>query len=175
MLKKNNIEHVFVGALAAMAYGRPRATLDADIVLLVDFDKAEQVLAAIEEAGRDISRREYVLKKLQEGRPAKIIWDDIFSFDLRLASYGIDVEAIRRARTISLGDEVVRIAPPEEIIVYKLARFQGHDREDIRGILRTQKALDWERMEDLAEDLADQAEIPEIQDRLEQIKTWRRL
>ena len=175
LMQATESEYVVIGGVAASAVGEPRATKDVDVVVLVAPEKAENLLEAIEHKGLKISRRPEVLRKLKEGKPAKILWDKKFSFDLRLASYGIDAKALSRSILIAilkLG-VTLRIVSPEDLIVYKLARFEDIDKRDIRGVVRTTEMLDWPYIVEETNTLAGEIGKPELLVRLAEILTWR--
>lgn len=168
-----DIPHVYIGALASNIHGRPRETKDADLVVFLDAVNVDGLVQAIEDAGVPLQerRRSAIVRQLEEGLPAKIMWDDKYSFDLRLGSLSLDYESLENA-VLAENKEGRRylIPPPEEVIVYKLARFSGKDREDIKGILDKQESLDWDRIEILVESLAREIGNSEIFEHLDSIK-----
>jgi len=173
-VKANAIPHFYMGSIASSIHGRARSTEDADLVLLSAPADVGAILDGIEAAGLSLGDRKGIVRqKLESGLPAKIAWDEIYSFDLRLASYSIDDEALNRAVIQKdLSGRELRVAPPEEIIVYKLARFIRRDKGDIKGILRAQESLDWPRIERLAQQLTTERNDPKILANLKIIKGW---
>jgi len=94
------------------------------------------------------------LKKLL---PVKIPFKHNFSVDLRLASYSIDKGAIKRAIPVKIFGKNARIATPEDIIVYKIARFEDIDKADIKSIIqRFGKNLDIYYIRNSAKRLAEE-------------------
>lgn len=175
LVRELHIPHAYIGAVAASVRGRIRSTEDADLIILIDAEGIGSLLDALTARGIDLgSRRPEVHAKLATGRPAKIAWDERFSFDLRLAAYAIDLETLRRAtEEPSRMGVTLRAAPAEELIVYKLARFAKRDKADIRGIIRSRGAqLHWCRIEVLATDYAKERSQPEILERLKDIRGW---
>jgi hypothetical protein len=82
---------------------------------------------------------------------------------LRQASFQLDQEAIWRAREVELFGLALRVATPEDLIVYKLARWEPIDERDVRPVLESQRgSLDWNYIEAAAHDLAQEADLPEL-------------
>ena len=173
ILTRNNIPHVFTGGVATSVYAKPRATQDIDIVTLLPPEEVDGFLTTIENAGLKIARRNSVLDKLRKAKPSKIIWDDIFSLDLRIASYKLDYSAIERAIYIHLFSQKIPIATPEDLIVYKLASFRKADQYDIEIILQNIKKPDWSYISKMSRILAEEANLPQIMKNFTEIKKWR--
>lgn len=172
VLHRGEIQYVIVGGVAVGAAGYMRGTRDVDVIVLVEPDKVDSLLSLIEAAGLTISRRASVLEKLKKGLPAKIIWDQVYSFDLRLAMYGADVNALNRRYEARVGDQTFFVATPEDLIVYKLARFAGIDQQDIRMLIRLHRNLNWPYIERTAIEFSDQAVIPQMKERLAIAERW---
>jgi len=171
VLRKSKIDYAVVGGLAVSARGQPRLTRDMDLIVSIRPKEVAAMLDAIEAAGLKIPRRNSVEGKLKAGRPAKIVWDKKFSFDLRLATYRIDTEALRRAEAVQVYGNDLVVIQSEELIVYKLVRFSPVDHADIVGIAGRQSgALDWKWIEKLAEDLADESGIAAILSNLSAVR-----
>ena len=171
LMREIGADYVVIGGVAVSAVGEPRSTKDVDLVVLLPTSKAGELVALIEEKGRPVSRRPSVLSKLRAGKPAKILWDKKYSFDIRFASFTIDGNALLRARTVNLPayGTTLKVATPEDLIVYKLARFEDIDRGDIRKLIAL-NALNWKYIAEQTRILADEAEKPEMLERLVTIK-----
>jgi len=175
ILRDAGIKHLYMGGVAASAHGEPRATKDADIVILIDPADVSKLLDTIEKEGLPIRNRARVQQKLQSGLPAKIVWDKKFSFDLRLASYAIDGYALDRAQDMDVEafGETMSIATPEDVIVYKLARFDDIDKRDIRKMIEVQDSIDWSYVEARTKELSKEASRPEMMNSLRQVRSWK--
>jgi len=176
LVREFGIDYVTVGGVAVSSQAEPRATKDIDLVVVIKPDAVDSLLAAIEAKGLTISRKAAVSKKLKEGRAAKIIWDDKYSFDLRNATYTIDSEAIRTACGVRLeryGLDL-KVASPEVLVVYKLANFDDTGRKDIRNIMRVHDDLDWEYIKKQASILDTEYPGKDILANLEEALKWRR-
>lgn len=125
-----------------MLYGEPRLTRDIDITLGVDVDEFDRVVAAMQPIGfkalaadaQEFTRRTKVLPLMDTQSGIRI--DLIFSFT------PYEQEAIRRARTIRIGDTDVSYASVEDLIVHKMVAGRPRDVEDVRGILVRNPVID---------------------------------
>ncbi len=167
--KKLKVNYVFIGGIAASILGRPRTTVDADVVFIIKEEKIEEFVRTLKLYGFKIpeSSIEKIILKLRKLLPVKIAFKHNFSVDLRLASYSIDMEAIKRAINVKIFGKNMRIATPEDMIVYKIARFEDIDKADIKGILqRFGKKLDLDYIRNLAKKLVEETGNEKIVDNL---------
>jgi len=158
-LKELKINYVIIGGIASSILGRPRTTIDADVVFIIKEEKIEEFVKILKLYGFKISEssKEKIIRRLKRLLPAKIRFKHNFSVDLRLASYSIDMEAIKRAKSVKIFGMKLSIATPEDIIVYKIARFEDLDKADIKGIInRFGKKLDLGYIRNSAKKLAEE-------------------
>lgn len=159
--------------MAAALLGRARTTKDIDLVIRVSPGRIEEILDAVEGRGLQVHRRDFIANKFSENGVAKITWfKRKYSVDLRRAIFELDKEAISDAKPHKLMGVETYIAAPEEMIVYKLARFDEIDRGDIIGILRMQDELDWKRIDRLARDFSIETGNELIRTNLITVKSW---
>jgi hypothetical protein len=152
-----------------MLLGTPRTTVDVEVVLLLPFKEAERVVKLFERHG--FHPGPDAIAKLSAGHPAKFAFSKRFSTDVRLASFSLDRAAVRRAQVIPLFGCPLRIAAPEDLIVYKLASWQAIDREDIQHILRRfEDSLDTAYLEEQIRLLSQEAGLPDLLERWISIK-----
>ncbi len=147
-----NVPHMVVGGLSSNAYGIPRATKDADIVLSVD---SKMLFAAAAELGPDFALDDQGSFEMVTGT---------MRYHLRVPSIAFEVELFmlspdphdqarfeRRQKVISkqIGTEIM-VPTPEDVIVMKLRWLKiakrGKDRDDVQNIIAVQgdDALDWD-------------------------------
>lgn len=138
------LPYMVTGGVASMLYGEPRLTLDVDVVLVLSRDAIRpladafplsqfycpppEVLAT--EAAR-AERGHFNLIEHATGARADVYLAGADS----LHAFGLG-----RARELAVGAEVIRVAPPEYVIVRKLEYFREGGSEkhvrDIRAMLR---------------------------------------
>mgnify|MGYP001565115574 CR=1 FL=1 len=174
LVQDTGLDYVTIGGIAVSAQAEPRSTKDVDLVIVLPAEQVNNLLSEIERRGLVISRKSQVREKLMQGRPAKVIWDKRFSFDLRLANYTIDMQALVRARPVELKKYGVtlKIASPEDLVVYKLALFDETDRKDIKQIIKFTPGLDWDYIRLQARILTREYEKPSILEHLTEAETW---
>ncbi len=171
-LKKFKINYVIIGGIAASILGKPRTTIDADVVIIITEEKIKDFIEALRLCGFKISKSSMgkIIHRLKRLLPVKIRFKHNFSVDLRLAGYSIDEEAIKRALSVRIFGMKMLIARPEDIIVYKIARFEDIDKADIKAIIsRFGKKLDLDYIRNSARKLAEETNDNSIIDNLKTI------
>jgi hypothetical protein len=129
-LEAAGVDYLLGGAVAAWAWGEPRATLDLDVVADIPLEAADRLSAELEE------RRMLV--------PAEVIRDTILEDRADLAINAIHLEAgfkaeifplrpgdelrrsaLARRRCVDLGPDLgqVYLHSPEDLILYKLIYY----------------------------------------------------
>ncbi len=169
ILGKN--KYVIIGGVAVQAWGRPRLTGDVDIVITIPQDKIYDIVSIFFSNGFSIPKDARV--RLQRGLAVKLKHIE-GSVDLRIASYSIDTQALKRAKSFTIYGSRIRIASKEDLIVYKLARFDNRDKSDIETVLLRQLTLDFKYIQYTAEQLAIEYHKPQIIDNLSEIMNWER-
>lgn len=145
--------YMLVGGLSSMAYGIPRATKDADLVMAVG-PKDLDLLA--EELGGEFTLDPQGTFEMVTGtlRHHLRVTDTSFEIELfLLSSDPHDQSRYERRVPVQLdhlNGVVASIPTAEDVIIMKLRWYQiaqrGKDREDIRDVLAVQgdDAFDWE-------------------------------
>ena len=134
-LKKHNIPYMIIGGQAVLLYGEPRLTRDIDITLGVNTEYVDELLKVIRELSlkpipeniKLFVQQTMVLPALEEITGIRV--DFIFSF----TTY--EIEAIKRARKITIMGQEVCFASPEDVIVHKIFAGRPRDIEDVRSII----------------------------------------
>ena len=131
-LRKARVPYMLVGALALSAWGRPRATMDIDFMLLAD-DVPQKLIAALAALGfdRDIAWERYnpFLKGIHARfRSTKVIVDILLRKDPHHDS------AFGRRRRKYHGGFYIWFPSPEDLILLKLRAGRPTDFDDVVGI-----------------------------------------
>jgi predicted nucleotidyltransferase len=144
----------FVGALARNMYAAPRATGDVDISIRLQDEAAYQRVV------KRLARLKYQLH--QEPGPAGGVLPDSAHFDgpvhldLLIAHTPFERQALENRRVFGKGNEVLAAVRPEDLVVYKLIPFRGHDQGDIADVIEkvieSGEEFDWEAVERYAKD-----------------------
>jgi hypothetical protein len=165
IFKRIKIRHVIIGGIAVLAWGKPRTTQDVDVITTSLQNELDPVLNEFSTAGFRIPKD--ARDRLQKGLPVKFR-HGAHSVDLRMASFTIDDQALQRARKI----KGYSIASKEDLIVYKLARFDYQDKADIKTVIDRQRNIDFDYVEHTAAQLALEARRPQILNNLVEMMTW---
>jgi len=142
-LDRFEIRYLVSGSVAAMLYGEPRVTHDIDFVVFLrepDLSRLPEVYPAPEFylPTRDVIAAE--IAREQKGQFNVIHPDSGLKADFYLAKRDeLDGWAFRNVHQYTFENTVVRLAPPEYVIVRKLEFFRegGSDKHlrDIRAML----------------------------------------
>lgn len=126
---------MIIGGIAVIAAGVPRDTIDIDATILgraADLDDVIRVfgrhgvIPRIPDA-QQFARDRQVLLLLHE--------DSGVTIEVSFAWLPFEEEALSRARRIDLEGLTLRVARPEDLIVYKAAAWRDRDRSDIERLL----------------------------------------
>lgn len=141
-LDKHSIPYMIIGGQAVLLYGEPRLTRDIDVTLGVNIDHINELLAITSELSlkpipKDIEsfvKKTMVLPALEEATGIRV--DFIFSFT------PYETGAIKRAKKITIMNNIVNFASPEDVIIHKIFAGRPRDLEDIRIILIKNPEID---------------------------------
>jgi len=132
------------GGLAAIIYGEPRLTNDVDIVLRLESDDAERLIAAFPSASYYVPPVETIRE--EAARPVHGHFNILdLETSLRadvycLGSDALGAWAMTRRRAVPIAGGTVWVAPPEYVILLKLRYYResGSDRHlrDIAAMRR---------------------------------------
>lgn len=142
--------YMVTGSVASMIYGEPRLTLDVDLVVQLEVERAEELLAAFPES--EFYRPPLEVVRLECSRDAR------GHFNLIHHETGMKADVYPAARDdlhhwglanrrrVAFGPAELWLAPPEYVIVRKLEfwREGGSEKHlrDVRGMLAAGLALD---------------------------------
>lgn len=169
-LDKAKIPYMIIGGQAVLLYGSPRLTRDIDITLGIDTDRLPSIKKLCEYCGLRILPRhsqEFAqdTKVLPAEEPkSKIRVDFIFSFT------PYEQQAIKRAKTVLMGDYPARFASCEDLLIYKMFAGRAIDAEDVENILiKNKKKINFKYVEKWL------SEFGRITDRPEMLKSFKKL
>lgn len=134
------------GSVAAIFYGEPRLTNDVDLILHIRADEVARLTSAFPQSEFYCPPVEVILLEIareQRGHFNLIDHATGFKADIYLAgqdelhAWGLD-----NISEVSLGEERIRLAPPEYVIVRKLQFFrEGRSNKHLRDIHRMLQGL----------------------------------
>lgn len=166
--RDEGIDYFIFGAAAMNFWVPPRNTVDLDVVVSVD--KRRGVALAVKLRSRKFPVTKSLTRKFLEGRLIKIPLGET-EFDLKLCRSGHEREAQARARTFKAGDHELRIAVPEDLILFKLQYWRKQDEADIERIIRLRKDLDLKYVETWLKPVEEETGSP-MRSRWNEVQAW---
>lgn len=149
-LHEVGLDYAFIGALAAIEWGRPRATTDVDVVLSVEPSQwalVDEALAArnltaapgVGPADPDDALPDIAVY-WSAGRPS-------VRLDVFIAKTDFERAVLATACRTNLAGRSVPVASPEAVLIYKLLASRPKDLIDVEAVFearaRAGMALDW--------------------------------
>jgi hypothetical protein len=142
-LEQAGIDYCIVGGLASIAYGRPRLTLDADLVVAMNPRQVASLIEAFPARDFYLPPAEILQAELQ--RDARGHFNIIHQHSALRADCYLPGRSelagweLTHRQRLPMGSGEAWFAPPESVIIHKLIfhREGGSEKhlEDIRGIL----------------------------------------
>jgi hypothetical protein len=138
-LNHAGIRYLVSGSVAAMLYGEPRVTHDIDFVVFLRADDALKLAAIFPAAQFYVPPTAVILEELMRERRGHFNFVHVES-GLKADFYtagrdDLHAWAFRNARSYSVGEISVSLAPPEYVILRKLEYYrEGHSEKHLRDI-----------------------------------------
>jgi len=137
--EKENVAYFVFGATAMNFWVPPRNTVDLDLVVAVDKRRGVSVLARLREKKIPVTRT--LARMFLEGHIVKIRLGDA-DLDLKRLRTDHEREALARSKVFTADDYRLRIAVPEDLVLFKLQSWRRQDQADIERLLEQRKDLD---------------------------------
>jgi Nucleotidyltransferase of unknown function (DUF6036) len=158
------IEYAVVGGIANAVWGEPRATIDVDVTVAVDEDDLPTTVPAIARGFRVPVPDPVAF--VQQTRVLPLDTADGVRIDVIFALLPFELDAIRRARDVTIADRTVHVVTPEDLILMKIISERPRDVADAEAIVRRRIAdLDLAYLEPRIRELATALESDAILNR----------
>lgn len=150
-LQENNIKFCLAGGWAVSILGIARATVDIDILIILDKTIKRQVISILTNSFNLIQSHE----KEMEFKNITI-WRNIVSLKGSKEPFMIDFlkagndylkSVVGRSIEIEFEAAVIPVVSLEDLIVIKLASFRKQDQADIENLIQSNPNLDWSYLE----------------------------
>ena len=141
-------DYLVVGSIASSYYGIPRSTTDADFVVEFRQGLIVELANALGSAFRlDLQMQLEIFsgKRFYKFEVIGTVFH-VDVFDLQTTAY--DQERFQRRRPVPLGERMIYLPTPEDVLIMKLRWQRSKDLEDARAVMAVQRPnLDWEYLE----------------------------
>jgi hypothetical protein len=157
------VPYMVIGGFANLRWGKPRLTQDIDFKVELDESRWGDALAML-------SRRFRILVDepigfLRETRVLPVATRNGVRADLVVAGLPYESEAIRRAIAVRVAARDVRLCTAEDLVLHKVLSDRPRDREDVEGIVLTQRErIDRAYLDPRVHAIAAGLERPEIEE-----------
>lgn len=145
-MSQEGLQWYLFGAQAAMIWGSPRFSADADVTVEIEKSRVGPFVEAMRRNGFDLrfSDSEFVERSRVFPFVHRATGVDL---DVVLAGPGLEEEFMRRAMSVEVGGAMIPVITPEDLIITKVLAGRPKDEEDIRNVIGFRKAsLDAERI-----------------------------
>ncbi|MDI6768699.1 MAG: nucleotidyltransferase [Anaerolineales bacterium] len=167
-LDENDISFAVIGGIANAERGRPRATEDADLKVLIK-DKTISEFRALAES-RFVPHRRPWLGKAESALIVSVEVEPEMVVDMLVAVFPYEEFAIQRAEIIEIDGVPLPICTAEDLIIHKAISNRSQDWIDIEGVLIRQRGkLDVKYIRHWLSQFAEALENPEIMTRFNQL------
>jgi hypothetical protein len=168
------VKGVVIGGLAASILGRPRATRDVDLLVLLDSGRWEEFL----EAGGRFGFCARINDPLGFARQSRVLLfrhePSSIDLDVSLGGLPFEEEAVARGGRIELAGVQVPLVSAPDLLVMKAVAHRPRDLADIEAVLDRNPGLDIGRARDWIREFSAALDRPEIFDDFQQIASKRR-
>jgi hypothetical protein len=146
---------MIIGGIAVIAAGVPRQTIDIDATVMGRGSDLDAIITVLERHG--ITPRISDARQFARERQVLLLRHDASGVTIEV-SFGwlpFEEEALSRAIESNLEGLTIRLARPEDLIVYKAAAWRDRDRSDIERLLVLHAdAIDLKRIRSLIVDIS---------------------
>jgi hypothetical protein len=146
VMAERGLRWYLFGAQAAIIWGSPRLSADADVTAELQLEQVEPFLEAMRRHGFDpvISDADFVERTrvlpfvhLRTRMPVDVV----------LAGPGLEQEFLQRAISVDVDGTSIPVISPEDLIVTKVLAGRAKDIEDVRSVTHERRAsLDLDRI-----------------------------
>ncbi|HEV7921668.1 MAG TPA: nucleotidyl transferase AbiEii/AbiGii toxin family protein [Thermoanaerobaculia bacterium] len=146
---------MIIGGVAVIAAGVPRQTIDIDATVLGRGSELDAILATLADYG--IVPRISEAKQFARERQLLLLQHEPtgVTIEISFAWLPFEEEALGQARDVEFGGTTLRVARPEDLIIYKAAAWRDRDRSDIERLLTLHfPEIDLSRVRGLVSEIA---------------------
>ncbi len=133
-LRSARIPHAFGGAIALAYYATPRGTIDIDVNVFVETDRADEVLSCLRDLGAAEPSKSESIRLHRDGQ-VRVFWgstpiDLFFSYD------ALHEACLERRRAFPFGQgETIHVLSAEDLVLFKAIFDREKDWRDIAELV----------------------------------------
>jgi predicted nucleotidyltransferase len=149
VLKREDVDYMVIGALAAAVYGAIRASADADALVSLSVAKLSNLSQIFRKKGFTVELRR---GDAEDPIPAMLVIGDKHQnrVDLLGGLRGLDPGTLSRSVEVPFSGATIRVVSREDFIAMKCFAGGPQDLEDARVALRTADELDVDLLRQVA-------------------------
>jgi hypothetical protein len=162
LLGRFNDQGMVIGGVAASLLGKPRLTVNIDVVILLSRDDIPRLITVAGEEGlvpripdADSFARENLVLLLRHEASG-------IAVDVSLGILAFEQEAVARSVLHDAGAFAIRVPTPEDLIILKAVAHRPVDLLDIQALIQTNPNLDRERIRSYVCEFAEALDMPEL-------------
>ena len=161
LLDSLTIDYAVVGGIANAIWGEPRATIDVDVTISVPEPDLARTVTAL--SARLRPSVPDAVTFVERTRVLPLDTADGVRIDVIFALVPFELEAIRRAREVSIAGRAVRVVTAEDLVLMKIISERPRDVADAEAIVRRRvRELDLGYLEPRVRELATALEWDEV-------------
>lgn len=175
-LEELKLPWLVIGGVAVIAHGVARYTADVDATVLAGRERLEPLFDTL--ARHEIRPRIAAALEFARERQVLLVRHDpsAVSLDISLAWLPFEEEAIRRGENCDYSGVTLRIARPEDLIIYKIVAARPRDLDDAERLLLLHgRSVDVGRLVRIVHEFAEALEDPTRPQTLERLLRRTRL
>jgi hypothetical protein len=144
-LESQGIGYALIGGLAISVRAMPRATVDVDLVIAADVERALSLVESLPNSDfaplfdgvEEVVQSAFILPLRHRRTNVKV--------DVAIGLSGFELAAINRAEPMDLAGLTVSVATAEDLLIMKVLSDRPQDDQDARGLVIARGSkLDWD-------------------------------
>lgn len=137
------VQYMLIGGVPAMHYGRPRSTVDCDVVISIREEEIAKFCICLDKHGFEIDEKDVQMAFREKSHFNAYRKNEYgFRVDFSWKKTSLDEYGFKRAKKLEIFGVTAIVEAPEDIIIAKLVYGSQQDFEDAAAILKRQKNLD---------------------------------
>lgn len=139
-LEESGIKYVLVGGVAALVYGRPRTTLDVDIVIdNANIEAVRRLETTLKAHGFSLQENEIVEAVKERSNCSVFLKDFLYRIDIQGTYSPLNYRCLNNRILMKIFEQNTYIQKVEDLVVAKLVYGGPQDYEDVHAVLFRQK------------------------------------